>query len=248
MLREKLKQLRKVLGADIPDDESVNMENVTLEIDGVEHEIDGLSEITATETEIEEMSREVDEGYLQYSSEVVGYDNRELQWDAYRAVSMYVNTESVIDFGCGRGDFLAFYKSEYPDKILDYVGVDMNGALVNAGLDIYPDISLIQTDWFSVDKDLMRDWAINVGSNNLRYDADLTMDDIEYTKKTLQQMYKHCNQGVVSLLASKYTSMEDSLINHDPGALLNWAKEEFGNVAIDHSIGDDVFILIIYKV
>ena len=37
------------------------------------------------------------------------------------------------------------------------------------------------------------------------------------------------------------------LINHNPGGLFNWAQQEFSNVALDHSVGDDVFCLIIYK-
>ena len=61
-------------------------------------------------------------------------------------------------------------------------------------------------------------------------------------------MYKHCTRGVVMMLASTFTSTEDELINYNPGDILNWAKEEFGNVALDHSMGDDVFVLIIYKV
>jgi len=252
MLKNKLKQLRRVLGADIEDDNvTAELEPdtpVTLDIDGIEHEVTSIQEIIPTDTEKEEMNVEIDEGYLQYSSEVVGFENRELQWNAYRTITSFIDSESVIDFGCGRGDYVAYWKSETPDTELNYTGVDMNKPLITAGKEIYPDINLIESDWFNLDEDLMHDWAINVGSNNLRYDADTTKSDLEYTKNTIQAMFKHCTRGVVTMLASSYTATDDGLINYNPGEMLNWAKEEFGNVAVDHSLGDDVFILIIYKV
>lgn len=222
--------------------------SMSLNIDGVKHEVTSISEIIPTDTEKQEMDVEVDEGYLQYSAEVVGFENRELQWNAYRMVTSYTDSESIIDFGCGRGDYTAFWKSEMTDSELDYIGIDMNKPLIAAGKEIYPDVDLIESDWFSLDESLSREWAINVGSSNLRYDADTTKSDLEYTKNTIQTMYKHCTRGLVMMLASKYTSTEDGLIDYDPGEMLNWAKEEFGNVAIDHSMGDDVFVLIIYKV
>jgi len=41
--------------------------------------------------------------------------------------------------------------------------------------------------------------------------------------------------------------LQDGLIDHNPGEMLNWAQKEFSNVALDHSLSDDVFCLIIYK-
>ena len=67
------------------------------------------------------------------------------------------------------------------------------------------------------------------------------------SKNTIKAMYDHATKGVVLLLASSLIDIEDGLINHNPGSLFNWAQQEFGNVALDHSVGDDVFCLIIYK-
>ena len=69
MLKEKIKQLKRVLGAPVPDDNVIDSagteENpVTLEIDGVDHEVSSIEEIYATEEEKEQMNDEVDEGYV----------------------------------------------------------------------------------------------------------------------------------------------------------------------------------------
>ena len=42
-----------------------------------------MDEIIPTDSEKDDMQAEVDEGYLQYSSEVVGFENRELQIAPY---------------------------------------------------------------------------------------------------------------------------------------------------------------------
>jgi SAM-dependent methyltransferase len=192
---------------------------------------------------------EVDEGYLQYSSEVVGFENRELQWNAYRTVLSYIDSNNILDFGCGRGDMYSFSKTDpdFNSEPLVYTGVDMNDQMIKMGKEIHEDINLINSDWFNLSEDIIADWAVNAGSCNLRYDADIVTTDEEYTKKTITAMYDHCTKGVILLLASSLIDVEDGLVNHNPGSIFNWAQQEFGNVALDHSVGDDVFCLIIYK-
>ena len=73
-----------------------------------------------------------DISYLENSSEAVGYDNREIQWNVYRTVLQYIPEQvSILDFGCGRGDLYSMHKSEYGE--VDYVGVDFNEPLITAG-------------------------------------------------------------------------------------------------------------------
>lgn len=51
--------------------------------------------------------------YLQYSAEAVGYGNRELQWSVYRTALHYIPIgDSILDFGCGRGDLYSMHLSE----------------------------------------------------------------------------------------------------------------------------------------
>ena len=39
----------------------------------------------------------------------------------------------------------------------------------------------------------------------------------------------------------------DGLINYDPAPLLDWAIKKYSIVTLDHSLGEDLFTLIIYK-
>lgn len=190
-----------------------------------------------------------DLGYIQHSPEVVGYDTRELQWSSYRIIANAIEDgASILDFGCGRGDFKVFYAQEtaQPYDEIDYTGIDSNQILIDAGKAVYPEIDVRVADWFNLPQDLKKDWAINVNSLNLRYDG-MTITNWEYFTKTIQSMYDHAERGVIVMLASDIPKIEDGLINWNPGDVLNWCQGTFGTVAIDHSYSEEMFTLIIYK-
>ena len=111
------------------------LDNQDLEPD----QVDGMVEIEPTQEEVDEMNNQADTDpeYLEYSSEAVGYENREQQWDTYRIIANYINEgDSVLDFGCARGDFERFFEQEF-NETLDYIGVDMNQQLIDAGKKVY---------------------------------------------------------------------------------------------------------------
>jgi len=189
-----------------------------------------------------------DPDYLQRSPEAVGFATRDEQLEVYYDIANYIPVgESVLDFGCGRGDFKPFHNSAY-DFDLDYIGIDMNQHLIEAGKKEYDGIiDLRCMQWESLPDDLKQDWCINIASSNLRYDANIKSSNDEYLKDTIRTMYKHANKGVVLLLASDIEDIDDGLINRSPSDILNWALKEFGNVALDHSFSNELFILVIYK-
>jgi len=197
--------------------------------------------------EIQEAVQEIDNGYLLHSSEIVGYSNREHQWNTYRTAFAYMaEGDSVLDYGCGRGDFKAVYESEKGIE-LDYIGLELNQAMIDAAAELYPDYQIQKTDWFKIPSLLTADWCVNIHSLNLRYDADLTKNDTEYKLATIKHMYEHANKGVIVMLASDIVQKDDGLIATNPGEMLNYMQKEFGNVALDHTFSDELFALIIYK-
>ena len=216
--------------------------------------VDGATEIEPTTEELDQMNNpaDTDPDYLEYSAEAVGYQDRSSQWDIYRGMVSYLepdeeNNLSIIDFGCGRGDFERFYETEYPDGDIDYIGIDSNQQMINAGVSAYEDeVELRCLDWFNLPKDLQEDWVINICSNNLRYDADTTKSDMEYLQATIDAMYKHAKRGIVIMLSTGL-GHADGLINHPPVPILEWALKKYGLVTLDHSLGADLFTLIIYK-
>lgn len=225
---------------DTTDSEEIIIENIPEDMQ--------VLEIEPTEDEMAKMNDAYDESYLQYSPEVVGFDSREQQWNTYRNVMTYIDPEdSLLDFGCGRGDFIPFFMSEY-NQTPDYIGIDLNNRLINSGKALYPEANLILSDWNAIGDDISGQWVINIGSSNLRYDADTVQSNKEYTENTIRKMYQHCTKGLVIVLTSCLSDTDPGgLIDHDPGEIFNWAQTEFNNVALDHTSSKDVFCLIIYK-
>lgn len=199
---------------------------------------------------------ELDSDYLEYAPEAVGYDNREQQFGVYSAVANIISDEdTILDFGCGRGDFYAWYVQSF-NRVPQYTGIDMNEPLINAGKRVYPEAALIHADWFDSDKFEEADWCINVGSLNLRYDGDIVTSNTDYLAKTLDIMYTKARKGVIVLLASDIVNitadeLELGIIAHNAGEVLNMALKQFtpkgGFVALDHSYANGLFNLIIYK-
>jgi len=188
---------------------------------------------------LDEQNTSEEQDALLYATETVGYDNREQQWNAYRTVTNFIaEGDSILDFGCGRGDYKLFYSDEYKRDV-NYIGIDMNRQLIDAGIQVYENkVNLIYTDWFTLDEKIKMDWCINVNSNNIRYDADAKTSDDDYLRNTIQSMYNHSVKGLIVLLDGNV---------HNPGNVFNWAQDSFGGVAIDHSFSTNKYVLVIYK-
>lgn len=197
--------------------------------------------------ELTEMGEDV--GYIEHSPEIVGYSTREQQFAAYRIITSVIELgSSILDVGCGRGDFKVFYAQETQSDYnsVEYAGIDINPILINAGKNIYPGIELYESDWMNISDDLKKDWVININSLNLRYDAELT-DNWDYFTKTITSMYNQANRGVAVMLASDISETNEGLVSRSPGEVLNWCQKTFGVVAVDHTYSGDMFTLIIYK-
>jgi len=193
----------------------------------------------------EASNAKADKTFLEASPEAIGFENREHQWDTYRVMSQYFSPEdSVLDFGCARGDFNSFYLNEYNEE-LEYTGIDFNKQLIDAGHKANPDYDLIHGDWMNTKESA--DWCINIGSNDLRYDADLTTENLNYLVNTIKQMYNCCNKGMAIMLASDILQQGDGMLTWNAGEILNMALNDYRTAVVDHSYSDAVFTLIIYK-
>ena len=188
-----------------------------------------------------------------YSTEVVGYANRQIQYHFYSIIQNFIPIDhSIIEFGAGRGDFKTWHKVTFNTE-LDYVGIEKDEKLVNAGKEINGnDITLQCTDWKKIQKNLTKDWCINIGAFNKTYiESD---DHLQYVKDTIDLMMAHSKRGVViSLTSDQIDLSQDDLDNglqkFNAGDMLNWASEKYKLAAIDHvgAMQYGQFILIIYK-
>jgi len=242
----------------------MNKETKTEEVEydgALKEDFDGREEIKPTTEEVtvdetpQEEEEDFDPAYLRTEPQVVGYQSTEQQEVLYDFVlsNFDPTRESVLDLGCGRGDFLRYTEEAY-QHVLEYHGVDMNKQLIDVAKELSPDNKFTSTNWFSLDGNYAADWVLNINSTTILYEPEgPDFDQVQALRNTVNKMMELADIGIVISLLSTVAqdAYDESFLTYDPIETLDWALNEFGanggNVKLDHSISDAVFILTIYK-
>ena len=238
MARKNKKKKEKIGEMRIPADE-LQKEYEALEPDST------LTEIIPTKEDLEEMKNI---NYMETSAEVVGYASKLEQLKKYNFITNVIpEKNSILDFGCGRGDYYGWHEKTFGAGNLDYLGVDANKVLIDSGKRLYEGIQIINNDWSNLPDDTTRDWCINIDSNNLRYDLNVNKSSHDYLLETIDIMYKHANKGILLTLSSTMNKEESPFEKYNPSMIFDIVQTKYKGAALDHSSSDNEFTLIIYK-
>lgn len=165
----------------------------------------------------------------------LGYATPERQFCRFKSVLRYLDGEitSILDLGCGRGDFLPFAVQKYPDLFM-YQGWDIMINFVEDAERRFP--STILRRWHSGD-------FFSGDSQNALFSAVICIDTFTQgadTKEAVFNKFLHLirrNTGrvfVATLLSSAADGGNDEL-KFSPNELLSFcASNGFSNYAIDH--------------
>ena len=207
-----------------------------------------------TKPQPENVADEDDADYIMTSPEVVGFDDFDQQQDMYDVACEDIEPEdSILDFGCGRGDLYDFvYRRDGVEP--KYKGVDINQQLITAGTEKYaPNVNLECKDWNAIEDSDRSDWCVNIGSLCARYDGS-SKEDIEIVKETLDKMMSLCTVGCVLVLFSSYMPdevKEEEFLITDPKEVFDYAMKKYGkdsgNIALDHSYSDSAYKITILR-
>lgn len=153
-----------------------------------------------------------------------------------------IEGKKVLDFGCGKGDFLTFLKRE---KIrVRYTGVDISENLIKLAKEKNPDGS------FSV---------FHLGKDTLDEDIDyiflcgvfsLEVQGIEETiRETLKTLFRHCRIGMAfNALSSRNPQRDFALHYVSPEEMFAFALKELSPyVALRHDRISYDFTLFVYR-
>jgi len=203
----------------------------------------------------EEALGDLDSKYLREDPMVVGYRNLEEMEIVYDFVASNFDAtqESILDVGCGRGDFLTHIQTIYQSDI-KYHGIDMNKVLIGVAKEMNPTAAFTATNLFKLDGNYASDWVINIGGLSIMYEPVTgEFNQMDALNNTVAKMLELADTGIViSLLsANAQDAYDEQYLAYDPVEVLDWALNEYGqlggNVRIDHSIADSLFTLTIYK-
>jgi 2-polyprenyl-3-methyl-5-hydroxy-6-metoxy-1,4-benzoquinol methylase len=148
--------------------------------------------------------------------------------------------KKVLDFGCGKGDFLAFMKEK--DIFAEYCGIDINENLINLAKKNHPEAEFIAVDIDEKEFNREFDIVFICGVFNLRV-AGIE----ESMKSILKKLFNLCREVLYINLLTYYIPQRDiELFYVKPEEILQFVIAELSrSVSLVHT-KEDIF-LSIYK-
>jgi len=212
----------------------------------------------------DELLTEITETFPDYmfnDANWVGYPDAEMQESVYNIASygtFNADTNSILDVGCGRGDYGHYIKTAVnPD--IEYTGIDVNEFAIKVGKHKYSNLNLdlhanvFNSDWLSERPDFMVDWVMHI--TNLTVDYNLYSDIFtenrryDYFKEMLSLSMRIARSGAVFILLNdnQENSAENQYLTHSFSEL---AKVLYGMnyaFAIDNTDYSNIFKLLVYN-
>lgn len=188
--------------------------------------------------------------YMLDESNFVGYESKEQQEHVYRLASFGVITpvtKSVLDLGCGRGDFGSYIKRVINQDI-KYTGIDVNPLMVQIGTAKHAELGenglqFKIADYFNFTPTDEYEWVFNNINCTIPYGyhtGDKWAQLLDLIKKSIE----YCTIGCVFILLNDKRSY-DGFFQYNPGELINLLGDV--RYAIDNTDMQDVFKLVIFK-
>ena len=155
-------------------------------------------------------------------------DRRRIRFEVLRAAGIESGA-SVLDVGCGFGDFYGFLSGQGVD--VDYVGVDINREILAVAARKYPGARFalldVQTDEFAP-----ADFVVASGTFNL---ALRDGDNYEYVADVLRIAYEHARRGVAMDFQSSYVDFRVADVHYyEPERLFALGKAITKRVTLRH--------------
>jgi SAM-dependent methyltransferase len=200
-------------------------------VEDVDKKADEITDqIGITDTEWEEV-------YMNVS--LIGYESRQQQIDIFsntcpKEFNVYADT--VLDVGCGIGDFFAYCQEILNCLEPKYSGIDYNGNMIELAKKKFPEAenNLSAEDLLDVDGNY--DWVIAMSAFNVPMQDDMD----SYIKQCIDKMYSLCNKGIGF-----------NLLNTDEGYapkdILNYVLDKYENVKFHNNFIEDNYYIQIFK-
>ncbi len=208
------------------------------------------------------MSSKILSGVEQYySQKIAEHGNTSLGADWNSKESQYLRFEqlskvitdakpfSLLDYGCGYGEYVNYLSLNFSADLFTYTGYDVSEKMIAAANELFANrTNVLFTKKLPATK---FDYTIASGIFNVKLDLASEKEWLEYIVNTLTEMDACSEKGFAFNALTKYSDkefMKDYLYYADPLFLFNYCKENFSrNVALLHDYGLYEFTLIIRK-
>lgn len=152
-----------------------------------------------------------------------------------------LNNSTVLDYGCGTGDFYRFLKRR--DINVKYTGADINENFINLAKNKYPECTFKVMNTDEDQAEGFYDYIFICGVFNLNVpgvDEDM--------KNCLAALFEHCSKGLALSALSTHTPVKDPELHFtSPEEMLKFAIENLSPaVALRHDRIQNDFTMYVY--
>jgi SAM-dependent methyltransferase len=178
-----------------------------------------------------------------------GYDPRTLGWARGKQEIRFtilseigdINDCSILDLGCGFGDFYDFLNKNYNN--FHYTGLDINPALISIARDRHPEISFEIKDILNDPLDQSYDYVVASGIFNFKI-----YNHMAYVKKMLDRMMEIADKGIAIDFLSAYVDYQNEDAYHfDPIQVFKFCRTLSRRITLRYDYMPFEFAMYIYK-
>jgi SAM-dependent methyltransferase len=160
------------------------------------------------------------------------------RYEAFRGIIGALNGKTLLDFGCGKGDFYAFLRDQGDAGA--YCGVEVNAGLAALARRKYPEAEFVTLDVEEVAWERRFDVVVACGVFNLRIGGIAAS-----LRETAKILYGLCRESLhLNVLSARAPRHDVELYYVEPVDLLRFALEELSpNVTLRHGlVPEDVYL------
>jgi SAM-dependent methyltransferase len=149
---------------------------------------------------------------------------------------------SILDVGCGFGDFLGFLKDR-GIEVRDYLGIDCVDGILAVARKRHPSVRFENWDLFQLDPCNQFDWVFGSGLFNLK-----GPDSDEYALQMTRKMFSLAGNGAAANFLSSFTKRPDGFSNYwDPAHILELLAQGVSPILqLVHSYRSNDFTVFLY--
>lgn len=199
--------------------------------------------------------RSDDEANVRYYTERIadyGLDVRSVDWGSRRSQALRFSVlaeledlqgRSVLDVGCGTGDLLAWLRAA--GLSVDYTGLDITAAMVEASRARFPDARFATGDLHDPPADLLAQYDVVVASGIFAYRPH---DTEAYVASTVARMFDRCRIAAVFNALSAWAvepDEADTLV--EPAWALDMCRTITPRLAFRHDYLPNDFTIALYR-
>ncbi len=197
------------------------------------------------ETDKEEIIRLYEERLEKFGRSVktMGWSSREQQFLRFKILSEIgdLNGKSVLDVGCGFGDFFDYLKNK--EITIDYYGIDLSERIITEAKKQHPSLHFEVKDILTQEINRKFDYVFESGIFNKKISDNLTN-----THAVIARMYDLSTEGIACNMMTDYVDyFEDYLFYYSPEKIFAFCKTLSKSVVLRHDYPLYEFTVYVYK-